>query len=77
MKKMLFSIGLLTNGVIGFVGWCIAAAQTVEAGAKSTVFGCIHGIEEWLILIIFLIMSVIGFILSVKEFNNDKSSGGK
>ena len=30
MKRMVFGLGLLLSGIIGFVGWCIAAVQKGE-----------------------------------------------
>ena len=40
MKRMLFGIGLLLSGTAGFAGWGIAATQTVQPGARSTVLAC-------------------------------------
>lgn len=66
MKKLIFGLGLLFSGVLGFVGWCNAVAQTVEQGSNSDVFGCFDGIE-WFVLFVFVVMSVTGIILAVKE----------
>lgn len=73
MKKLIFALGLLLSGVVGFVGWCIAAAQKVQPGANSTVFGCIHGID-WLVLIIFAAMAFIGLLLSIRAATKDEHS---
>ena len=66
MKKLIFGLGLLFSGVIGFVGWCNAVAQTAVQGSNSDIFGCFDGIE-WIILVVFVIMSVTGLIFAVNE----------
>ncbi|MBD5527481.1 MAG: hypothetical protein HDR02_03605 [Lachnospiraceae bacterium] len=70
MKKMVFGIGLLLSGIIGFVGWCIAAVLLVEPGARSRILGCLNG-EEWIVLLIFAVMAVAGLIISVIELKKD------
>lgn len=70
MKKMIFGLGLLLSGIIGFTGWCIAAIQTVEPGARSSILGCLNG-EEWIVLLIFAVMAVVGLLISVVEFRKD------
>lgn len=66
MKKLLFSLGLLISGVIGFVGWSIAVTQIVQPGARSTVLGCFYD-TDWIVLALFTAMIVAGLVLSVKE----------
>lgn len=73
MKKLIFGLGLLLSGVIGFVGWCIAAAYTVQPGAVSNVFGCFRG-GEWIVLAVFAAMAIVGLLIAVKEVTQDKSS---
>lgn len=70
MKRMLFGIGLLLSGVVGFVGWCIAAALTVEAGARSRIWGCLDG-GEWIVLLIFAAMSVAGLFAAIRAMKED------
>ena len=70
MKRMIFGLGLLLSGVIGFVGWCIAAVQKVEPGARSRITECLNG-EEWIVLLIFAAMAVAGLVISVMEFRKD------
>lgn len=70
MKKMVFGLGLMLSGIIGFVGWCIAAVLSVEPGARSRILGCING-EEWIVLLIFALMAVTGLIMSVIELKKD------
>ena len=70
MKKMVFGLGLLLSGIIGFVGWCIAAVLTVQPGAGSRILGCLNG-EEWIGLLIFAVMAVAGLIISVIELKKD------
>lgn len=73
MKKLLFGLGLLLSGVIGFAGWCIAVAQTTQPGAVSIIFGCFSGIE-WIVLDIFAIMAIAGLFIAIKEVKQDGKS---
>ena len=73
MKKLIFGLGLLLSGVIGFVGWCIAVAQTVQPGGTSVVFGCFSGIE-WIVLAIFAIMAIVGLFIAIKEVTQGEKS---
>ena len=66
MKKVIFGLGLLLSGVIGFVGWSIAVTQTVQPGARSDVFGCCDSLE-WGVLLVFVVMIVAGLIISSRE----------
>lgn len=70
MEKMVFGLGLLLSGIIGFTGWCIAAVQKVEPGARSRILGCVNG-EEWIVLSLFAVMAVAGLIISVIEFKKE------
>lgn len=71
MKRMAFGIGLLLSGVIGFAGWCIAAALTVQAGATSRIWGCLDG-GEWIVLLFFAVMAVVGLIVAIHAIKDDK-----
>lgn len=73
MKKLIFGLGLLLSGVIGFVGWCIAVAQIVQPGARSIVFSCFTGIE-WIVLAIFAIMAIVGLFIAIKGVTQDEKS---
>lgn len=66
MKKLIFGLGLLLSGVIGFVGWSSAVAQTVEPGGTSIIFACFSGME-WIVLAVFAIMAIVGLFIAVKE----------
>ena len=66
MKKLIFGLGLLLSGVIGFVSWSIAVTQTVQPGARSDVFGCCDSLE-WGVLLVFVVMLVAGLIISSCE----------
>ena len=66
MKRMLFGTGLLLSGVVGFVGWSIAVALTVEAGARSRIWGCLDG-GEWIVLLVFAAMAAAGFLVALTE----------
>lgn len=70
MKRMIFGIGMLLSGVVGFVGWCIAATGIVEAGARSSVWSCLEG-SNWVMLLIFAAMAVAGLIISAVELKKD------
>lgn len=73
MKKLIFGLGLLLSGVIGFVGWCIAVTQRVQPGAVSNVFACISGIEQ-IVLAVFTLMAIVGtFIASKEAMQNEKT----
>ncbi len=65
MKKLLFALGLLLGGIIGFVGWSIAVVQKTQPGANSTVFGCFHGID-WLVLALFAALGLAGLLLAIR-----------
>lgn len=73
MKKLIFGLGLLLSGVIGFVGWSVAVTQTVQPGARSSVFGCFTG-SEWLVLAVFAVMAVVGLFIAIKEVKNGEKS---
>lgn len=70
MKKMIFGLGLLLSGIVGFVGWYIAATGKVQPGACSTILGCLCG-EDWVVLLIFAVMAVVGLVMSAVEFRKD------
>lgn len=57
MKKLIFALGLLLSGVVGF---------KVQPGANSTVFGCIHGIDL-LVLVLFAALSLVGLLLAIRS----------
>lgn len=71
MKKLLYGLGLFLSGVIGFVGWACAVTQSVERGARSTVFSCFN---EWeaLFLLVFAAMAVLGLIIARRAAKDDK-----
>lgn len=71
MKRMIFGLGLLLSGVIGFAGWCIAAALTVQAGAISRIWGCLDG-GEWIVLLIFVAMAIVGLSVAICALKEDK-----
>lgn len=63
MKKLLYGLGLFLGGVIGFVGWACAVTQSVERGARSTVFAC-FGEWELLLLLVFAVMAIVGLLIA-------------
>lgn len=67
MKRMLFGIALLLSGTIGFTGWGIAATQTVQPGARSTVLACCSPLEL-AGLLVFALIGATGFVISLEEF---------
>lgn len=62
---------MLISGVIGFVGWFIACALTVQPGARSRVWGCLNGME-WITVIAFTVLAVYGLPLAFKGINEEK-----
>lgn len=71
MKKLLFALGLLLSGVIGFVGWTIAVVCNCQPGANSVVFGCFRG-AEWGVLVLFAALAVVGLVLAIRALLRDK-----
>lgn len=71
MKKLLFALGLLLSGVIGFAGWTIAVVCNCQPGANSVVFGCFRG-AEWVVLVFFAALAVVGLVLAIRELLRDK-----
>lgn len=61
MKKLVFGLGLLLSGVIGVVGWCIAVGTVFSGG-------------EWIVLVLFAIMAVVGLFIAIKEVTQDEKS---
>ena len=70
MKKMILGTGLLLSGVVGFAGWCIAATQTVEAGSKSSILGCLNG-KDWIVLFVFA-MTIVGLVIAIRAMKEEK-----
>ena len=64
MKKTILGSSLLLSGIIAFVGWCIAATQTVQPGARSSVLACLNGSDR-IFLIFFAVMAIAGLIMAV------------
>lgn len=71
MKKVISGAAMLISGVIGFVGWFIACALTVQPGARSRVWGCLNGME-WIPVIAFTVLAVCGLVLALKGMKEDK-----
>lgn len=71
MKKVITGAAMLLSGVIGFVGWFIACALTVQPGARSRVWGCLNGME-WIPVISFTVLAVYGLVLALKGMKEDK-----
>jgi len=61
---------MLISGVIGFVGWFIACALTVQPGARSRVWGCLNGME-WIPVIVFTVLAVCGLLLALKGMKDE------
>ena len=71
MKKVIIGAAMLLSGVIGFVGWFIACALTVQPGARSRVWGCVNG-GEWIPAIVFAALAVYGFFIALKSIKNNE-----
>lgn len=72
MKKLLYGLGLFLGGVIGFVGWACAVTQSVEHGARSTVFAC-FGEWELLFLLVFAVMAIVGLLIAHRAAKSGES----
>lgn len=70
MKKVIAGAAMLLSGVIGFVGWFIACALTVQPGAWSRVWRCFDG-AEWIPVIVFLALAVYGLVLLLKNLKEE------
>jgi len=70
MKKVITGAAMLISGVIGFVGWFIACALTVQPGARSRVWGCLNGME-WIPVIVFTVLAVCGLLLALKGMKDE------
>ena len=66
MKRVIIGAAMLISGVIGFVGWFIACALTVQPGARSRVWGCLDGME-WVPVIIFAALAVYGLVVALRN----------
>lgn len=71
MKKVISGATMLLSGVIGFVGWFIACALTVQPGARSRVWGCLNGME-WVPVIVFVLLAAYGMVLVLNSIKEDK-----
>lgn len=63
MKRMIFGLGLLISGVIGFVGFSIATACGFDLYIEMSL--------NWLVILIFAVMAVAGLVISVKELKRE------
>ncbi|MBQ8278695.1 MAG: hypothetical protein IJZ23_02535 [Roseburia sp.] len=70
MKKVITGVAMLLSGVIGFVGWFIACALTVQPGARSRVWGCLNGME-WIPVIVFAVLAIYGLVLALKSCKDE------
>ena len=69
LKQLLLGAVLLEGGILGFVGFLIACTQKVVPGAISTVLGCVHGAKDWIFVLGFAAMAVVGLVVAVKSLN--------
>ena len=69
LKQLLFGAVLLEGGILGFVGFLIACTQKVAPGARSTVLGCVHGAKDWIFVLGFAAMAVVGLVIAVKSLS--------
>lgn len=66
MKKFILGIALFIAGIIGFVGWIIACVLKIQPGSISVVFNSLNG-SDMVITGIFVVMALVGLILSIIE----------
>jgi len=64
MKKMILGASMLLSGMIGFVGLIIACVNKVQAGAISTVIGCLRG-SDYIFAAIFMILAIVGLFIEI------------
>lgn len=69
MKKFLLYCFVFLAGFLGMIGWAIACAAKVSGGV-STVLGCVHGGDMWVLAILALV-AVIGFLHALGEARKD------
>lgn len=70
MKKLIFGIGMLNAGVIGFAGWIIACAINNDGMPGLKIFETLNG-GDLLITVIFVIMILAGLFVSFFEIKKE------
>lgn len=72
MKKFLFGCFMFLGGLIGVMGWLNACA-TLNSGRSRRVLYAMEDVDNFVIVIFFLFISVRGVILAVSEMKKDEN----
>ena len=71
MKRFILGLVLLGSGIVGFVGFLIACVK--KGGVYSgSVFCYVNAPLDWIILSVYAMMSVVGFILALVAMKEKK-----
>lgn len=70
MKKLIFGCTLILSGIMGFVGWVNAC---VTGPAYTSTFSYVESssFTDWIIIILFAVMAVAGFVIAIKELKKN------
>lgn len=69
MKKFILGCVLLLAGTIGFTGWMIACTNNGSGYCETLSY--LRG-SDWVIVLLFVAMFVIGLIISLVEVKKDR-----
>ena len=69
MKKFLLYCFVFLAAFLGMIGWAIACAAKV-AGGVSTVLGCVHGVDMWILAFLALV-AVVSFLYALGAARKD------
>ena len=68
MKRLILYCFIFISGSIGSIGWIIACAASAHGG-QNVVISCVRNPIDWIIIIFFVIIAIIGLICSINECN--------
>ena len=69
MKKFLLCCFVFLAAFLCMIGWVIACASKV-AGGVSTVLGCVHGVDMWILAFLALV-AVVSFVCALRQSRKD------
>jgi hypothetical protein len=73
MKKFLLGLALFLGGQIGLAGWLIASTSIFERGGASSVMSALRAGDGVLIAVFYILMSLVGLVLSIYEISASSS----
>lgn len=73
MKKFLLGLALFLGGQIGLAGWLIASTSIFERGGVSSVMSALRSGDGVLIAVFYILMSLVGLVLSIYEISASSS----